>query len=437
MDAMKKDFIAGVKGKGIDPKIGNEIYNLIEKFAQYGFNKSHSAGYALIAYQTGYLKAHYPAEFMAATMTSEMNKDSERIQKLVNECKSIGVAVLPPEINESERDFSVVSEDIRFGLKAVKNVGEGPVNTIIEARERIGKFETIFQFIEEIDQKQVNRKALEALVQAGAMDSIDTNRAKLFANIDKIIAYGNAVQSDKDKGQFSIFGGEAEDIVYTHPEFIEVEEWSRSEKLKREKDILGYFVSGHPLEKFRREVESFSSPSIGNLDNMPDQAKVRICGLITGVRQQMTKKGNIMGIVTLEDFTDDVEILFFPGGPYEDNSAMLEVDAMVALEGKTSTREEEAVKIIGEKIYPLEKAREEFTRSVQLTIDSKEFTTDKLEKLLMILESNDGKSALGINYFANGLSLRFRSHKYNVKVDDSLLNDLSDLIGRENVRLGF
>ena len=437
MDAMKKDFIAGVKQKGIDPKIGNEIYNLIEKFAQYGFNKSHSAGYALIAYQTGYLKAHYPAEFMAATMTSEMGKDSERIQKLVNECKLIGVQVLPPEINESEMDFFVVPDGIRFGLRAVKNVGEGPVKAILEARERGGKFSTIFQFIEELDQHNVNRKALESLVQAGALDTLEPNRAKLFANIDKLIAYGNAVQSDKEKGQFSIFGGDEKEKVYNQPELIGIEEWSRGDKLRREKEMLGYFVSGHPLEKYRREVESFSSPAIENLDNLPDSAKVRICGLITAKRQQMTRRGSLMAIAALEDFTGSTEVLFFPGEVYDEYSGKLEIDSMVALEGRTSTKEDEAVKIIAEKMYPLEQAREEFTRSVQLTIDSREFDASSLDKLVSILKSHEGKSTLSINYLANGVNLRLRSHRFNVKVDDMLLKDLSDLIGSENVRLGF
>ena len=436
MESMKREFIDNVKAKGHGEEIGEEIFDLIERFAQYGFNKSHSAGYALVAYQTGYLKAHYPAEFMAATMTSEMGRDSDRLQKLANACKTIGVEVLPPDVNESEMDFAVVEKGIRFGLKAIKNVGEGPVRAILEARERSGGFSTVYNFIEEIDPHQINRKALESLVQAGAMDSLERNRAKLHASIDRIIAYGNAVHDERQRGQFSFFGAESGEKSFTQPEFEEVAEWNRLERLNREKNMLGYFVSGHPLEKYQHEVESFSSPAIENLENMPDNARVRLCGIITGVSRKTTKRGDMMAIVTLEDFSGSAEVLFFQK-VLDDFGKLLLEDAMVAIDGRISTKEDEPVKVLADKVVPLERARAEFTRSVQLTIDVSEFDSRRLIKLESVLKAHPGKAWVGFTVYSGGTTCRLKSTRYVVEAADPLLKDLEDLAGKNNVRLGY
>ena len=438
MESMKSEFVQGAVANGIEEKTAEEIYFLIEKFAQYGFNKSHSTGYAWLAYQTAYLKAHYPAEFMAATMTSEMGRDSSRFIVLVDECRKLGVEALPPDVNESGRSFSVTGGGIRFGLKAVKNVGEGPVESILSAREREGRFTSIYQFIEEVDQRSVNRKALESLIQAGALDSLEPNRARLFASIDSIISYGNAVSDERQRGQFSIFdtGGSAE-TVFPKPELAEVEPWSRAEKFSREKEMLGYYISGHPLEKFRVEVEGFSSPPIEKLDQAPDGAKVRLCGIITSIRQQVTRKGGVMLIVNLEDFTGSAEILSFPKEDDNEYRKIVTPDAMVVLNGRVSTKEDEPVKIMADSFIPLDKARETLTKSVQVTIDSEVFTSERLNRLEAVVKAHPGKAWLMFIVQSKGRTLRLKSKKYAVSPDDRLLNDLYDLAGRENVRLGY
>jgi DNA polymerase-3 subunit alpha len=435
MEAMKREFIEAVVSRGHSQELGEEIYNLIEKFAEYGFNKSHSAGYALIAYQTGYLKAHHPVEFMAASMTSEIG-DSDRIQKLANECKNLGIEILPPDVNESGIDFSVTTKGIRFGLIAVKNVGEGAVKAILEARRRVGIFNNIFNFITEVDPHQINRKALESLIQAGAFDSLERNRSKLFANIDRIMLYGNAVQEERVRGQFSFFESGGEGKVFSPPEMEPVSEWPRFERLSREKGVLGYFVSGHPLEKYRLEVENFSSPAIENLENMPDNAKVRLCGIITKVSKKLTKKGDLMALATIEDFTGSTEVLFFQK-TFEQFKTLLIEDTMIALDGRTSTKEDEPVKVVVENAVPLERARTEFTRALQITLDTSQMTSDKMKKLETILKAYPGKTTLILMVCSGKSVCRLKSGRFTLEINDNLLKDLSDLAGKNNIRLLF
>ena len=436
MESMKKDFIDGVVANGLRRSLGEEIFDLIERFAQYGFNKSHSAGYALIAYHTAYLKAHYPAEFIAATMTSEMTRDSSRFVKLVDESRKMKVEVLPPDINESDLDFTVIGNSIRFGLGAVKNVGAGPVKSIIEAKRRVGRFSDIFDFIKEVDLHLVNRKALESLIQAGAFDSLESNRAVLFDAIDSIISYGNAVQQERERGQMSLLGGEGDSgAVFLQPEIRKTDEWSRSDRLRREKEMLGYHVSGHPLDEYRFEVENFSSPKIEGLNWFSDGARVRLCGIISSVSKKMTRKGDLMANIILEDFNGAVEILCFQKG-IEQNWELIAVDEMVVVKGRVSTRENEPLKIIGDEVIPLKQAREILTRSLLLEIDPKKFDTETMKRLVSLIEAHPGKTTLGIVLNYNGDKVRLKSRRYSVDVNETLLNDLRILMGEEKVSLG-
>ncbi|NQS97366.1 MAG: DNA polymerase III subunit alpha [candidate division Zixibacteria bacterium] len=436
MQAMKKDFIQGIINNGLKEYIGKEIFDLVDKFAEYGFNKSHSAGYALVAYQTAYLKAHYPAEFMAATMTSEMGRDSSRFMILVTECAEMGVNVLPPDINESGWDFTITEKGIRFGLGAVKNVGENPVKSIIDAREKAGGFTDIYQFIEEVDLRLVNRRAMESMIQVGAFDSIEPNRARLFASIDSIIAYGNAISDDRQKGQISMFdiANDAQ-MVFPQPELPQVQEWSQTDRLSREKELLGFYVSGHPLEKFRKQVESCSNPPIERLEAKSDGAPVRLCGIITSVKRKLTKKGDMMAIATLEDFTGSTEVLFFKD-ELERSSALLVPDQMVTLTGRVSTREDEPVKIRAEKLIPLEQARAAFTRSLQIEIDTSQLETGKLAKLEKLFAASPGDAQVIFTVNSAGNIIKLKSAKYTVSTENEFINDLGDLLGANCVKLG-
>jgi DNA polymerase-3 subunit alpha len=310
------------------------------------------------------------------------------------------------------------------------------VKSIIAARGRNGGFSSIYDFIEGVDQRLVNRKVLESLIQAGAFDSIESNRARLFAAIDSIIAYGNAVGEERERGQFSIFnGGETAKTVFPQPDLPQVEEWNRFDKLSREKELLGYYISGHPLEKYRSEVESFSHPQIEGLEDLPDGASVKLCGIITSVRKQLTKKGDMMAIVKLEDFTGSVEILFFQKS-LDKFGPLLAPDSMVSVSGRVSTKEEEAVKIIGEDALPLEQARAAFTRSLQITLDTSELDAKKLSRLEKVLKAHPGETTVNFLVFSGGETIKLKSAKYKILVEDQLLQDLNDLLGAKNVKLG-
>jgi DNA polymerase-3 subunit alpha len=434
MDALSHEFIEGMIANGIEEKLANSIFEMVERFARYGFNKSHAVGYALIAYQTAYLKTHYPAEFLAATMSSEMSRDSSRFMILVDECKKAGVEVLPPDVNESDFDFTVSGNKIRFGLGAVKNVGENPVKSILETRKVKGNFTDIYHFIEDLDQRMVNRKVLESLIQAGAFDSIEHNRARLMASVDSIVSYGEAMSEERERGQISFFGGDSASVMsFAHPAPPEVEEWNRFDKLGREKEMLGFYVSGHPLEKFRREVEELSSPTIEGVDNVPDNTNIRICGIITSVKRQLTKKGDMMAIVAMEDFTGSVEILFFQKA-MDNAGKLLVLDNMVVLKGKTSTKEDEKVKIIADTITPLDQALSAFTSSIQLTVKSSDMSPQKIAKLDKILNAHSGAIPVRLLVYSGSEIVRLKTKK-TVTMEDGLLKDLEDLLGANSVKL--
>ncbi len=261
MAKQKKEFVENAVAKNIERRIAAEIFDLIEKFASYGFNKSHSVAYSVLAYQTAYLKAHYPAEYMAATLSSEMD-NTDKIVILIDECRKLGIDVLPPDVNESGVNFVVTPEGIRFGLSAIKNVGSGAVEQIVKAKQRKGKFKDIFDFCVRVDLRLANKKTIEGLVQAGAFDSFHNNRAQIFSNVEAAIAYGQDLQVQIEKGQSNLFdlGGAK---VTNRPMFRNAADWTETEKLSREKAVLGFYVSGHPLLKYRDEIDGLSTAKLG------------------------------------------------------------------------------------------------------------------------------------------------------------------------------
>ncbi len=256
MAKQKKEFMDGALNKGIDRKTAGDIFDLIEKFASYGFNKSHSVAYSVLAYQTAYLKAHYPAEYMAATMTSEV-ADTDKIVVLTDDCRKLGIPVLPPDVNEGNVTFVVTQKSIRFGLSAIKNVGVSAVEAIVRSRDEKGPFVDIFDFCARVDLHIVNKKTLEGLIQAGAFDSLHSNRAQLFEAVEKAIGHGQNVQEHSGKGQSNLFETSSAKIDLK-PSLPLVDARKEPEILAREKAALGFYLSGHPLDKFREEIEAFA-----------------------------------------------------------------------------------------------------------------------------------------------------------------------------------
>ncbi len=322
MEAMKVEFVEGAEKQGIEKKKAEEVFGIMQEFAKYGFNRSHSAAYSVIAYQTSYIKAHYPAEYMAAVLTHNLN-DIKKITFFIDECQRQGIQVLGPDVNESHLNFMVNEKgEIRFGLAAIKNVGESAANNIIETREESGPFVSIFDFAKRVNLKSVNKRSMESLAMAGAFDEFEnTHRAQYFYRensedtifLEKIVKHANEFQLQQNSSQVSLFG-DAEEVEVKDPELPQIDHWTKLEQLKNEKDVTGFYMSGHPLEDFKTEIDQFCNVTINDLKNNKEKYKnknVTFAGILTAVNHRTSKSGNPFATFTLEDFTDfDNYILF-------------------------------------------------------------------------------------------------------------------------------
>ncbi len=352
--AMKERFLKGCRVKGIDLGVAESIFELMEYFSGYGFNKSHAAAYARIAYETAYLRSHYPTEFMAAVLTREKN-NYPKIASYIEECRRDGFKIFGPDVNESLGDFTVVKDkEIRFGLSAVKNVGEGAVNAIITARREKGKFTSIFDLCEKVDTGQVNKKALESLIKVGALDSLQGHRAQLLAVYELAIERGARLQRERASKQRSLFdlvGNGGISIRDREPELPVLPELSKEDLLHMERELLGIYVSGHPLEGMRDLLEALTSMSMAELSSCEDGSNVTVGGLLRNVRALVTKSGKNMCFLTLEDLTESVEVVVFPN-VYENYSSYIHLEEAFLITGRLEVREE-SLKIMAQSIAPL------------------------------------------------------------------------------------
>ncbi|MGD9899166.1 MAG: DNA polymerase III subunit alpha [Calditrichaceae bacterium] len=446
MAEQKKLFVDGCLNNDIKKKAAQEIADLIEKFAQYGFNKSHSAAYAIIAYQTAYLKAHYPAEFISANLTSEVS-NSDRVMILMEECRKIGLQIEPPDVNYSEAHFVPLDpEKIAFGMEAIKNVGGNAIASIVEARKAHGKFKSLFELIQHVDLRLVNKKVLESLAMAGAMDSLEGSRAQLYNSIEKAIEFGQNFQGEKNKNrdQINLFGSGAADTqsenLVTYPELPDIPDWNITDKLKKEKELLGFYISGHPLERFRPIVNLFSTKIddfIGDESENKTLPKVlRVCGQIIDLRVILDKKQQKMAFVKIEDFSRTYEAVVF-GSVYPQFEAFLKPDNIVLIQGKLNSEiDEQIIKVIGEQILPVEQVPDTFTESVLLSINRVNFTDEKLHRLKMTLKSSPGTSPVYVNLSDNGSgNLVMISKSIKLRLTHHTLDELSKILGTDNIKV--
>jgi len=333
----REKFVTGAVGQGLTAKLAEEIFAFVEPFAGYGFNKSHAAAYGWIAYQTAYLKANHPRAYLAALMSSVRDK-TEKLVEYIDEAKKVGIAVLPPDVNESRMDFTVVGEDIRFGLAAIKGVGEGAVRAMLDARENEGRFADLFDFVKRVDTKVLNRKVFEALIKCGALDSMPGNRAQKLDALDAAIELANRSARDRASGQFSLFG-EIESVHdHLKPQLRLLPAPPTLEALAWEKETLGIFVSGHPLADVAEALARGGAVAVKDLRHQEDDAFVTVAGMLTGVRRTMTKAQQQMLVATLEDMTGSVECIVFPK-QYAALQQTFVPDAIVTLKGRVRFRE--------------------------------------------------------------------------------------------------
>jgi DNA polymerase-3 subunit alpha len=333
----REKFFSGAIEQGLTRKIAEEIFQFVEPFAGYGFPKGHAAAYGWISYQTAYLKANYPREYLAALMTSVRDK-TDKLVEYIDEARRVGIAVLPPDVNESRTNFTVVGPEIRFGLSAIKGVGEGAVGSMIEARERGGRFVDFFDFVKRLDLRQLNRKVLEALIKCGALDSLAGNRAQKLDALDSAFDVASRDARDRESGQSSLFGTVESEHDGLRPQLRLLPAPPLLEQLAWEKETLGIFVSGHPLADVAEALARSGAIPIKGLRNRQDGEPVTIAGLLTGVRRTLTKAQQQMLVATLEDMSGSAECIVFPKD-YPQLQASFVPDAIVTLKGRVRFRE--------------------------------------------------------------------------------------------------
>ncbi len=430
LNEQRELFVNGCVKNGYRKKMADELYDLIVKFASYGFNKSHAAAYAMVAYQTAYLKANYPTQFMAALLTGVMSA-SDKVAAYIADCKRSGIAVLPPDINESGINFTVSGEKtIRFGLAAVKNVGLGAVESILAARAE-SPFTSLFDFCSRVDLRACNKKVLESLIKCGAFDSLGANRSQLLAVMDEAAAAAHCDQRERQNGQMCMFELCGEDGEWTpvREELPDLPEPSSRERLSMEKEVLGFYISGHPLGEYeavlsRLENLSGSADLKENGDNLP----VQVAGMVSGVRQITTRKGKQMAFVQLEDLSGSLEVVVFPG-IFEDCRHCLYSGSVVFVRGRTSHKEEEEVKVIAEAIVPLPRE----IREVVISFAAGAGLGD-LILLQKILAGARGFWPVYLEFTAENRKV-LTAPDYWLTEGSNKFKEIEDLLGSEAVRL--
>ncbi len=342
MDKQRSTFVDGAVGRGVDGKQAGEIFDLVEKFAGYGFNKSHSAAYALVTYQTAYLKTHYPLEFMAALLTTEMGS-TDNVVKYIAEARSMGMKVLAPCVNEGQKDFSVIYGEtpiIRFGLGAIKGMGESAIGAILEARNAGGPFKTLFDFCERASMQKVNKKALEVLVKSGAFDAFNRPRNQLFQATDRAVEAAQSTQHDAAVGQFGLFGSLTLAATMGAEQYPDVPEWLEKQRLEFEKEAIGFYLTGHPLWRFQTDMTRLGVCLVGALAEKGNMAEVGVAGVVAGIKERPLKDGSgRWAVVTLEDLSGQVEVLVFSKA-YAAHEELLKRDEPVYIKGRVLMEDE-------------------------------------------------------------------------------------------------
>ena len=433
MAAFKVDFVEGAQTQNINKKLASEIFDLLERFAQYGFNKSHSTAYALVAYQTAWLKAHYPAEFLAANMNTEMN-DIDRIVVLINEAKENNIEVDAPDINVSFSEFRAISrEKISFGLSAIKNVGQKAISNIVSVREKNGSFKTIFDISKQVDSQSANKKVLESLVIAGACDKLKGHRAQNFEAVESSIKFGQKYLQDFNSNQESLFGNTMESII-PEPILPDIKEWTKEEKLIKEKDFIGFYLSGHPLEKYIEDLNEFDNVNLANFDPKKLPKIIRLGGIISSVRLLYDKKNRPWAIISVEGKVGRCELFVF-ADIYQKYSELIKEDEMIFFLGSVSNRYEgsDVLLLNANKFIPLKNVRKVLSKYVNIHLNKNQNDHQIIDKILKISKKNKGFCKL-IFYLDDGETIeKVISRNCQVNSSKKFINSLREILNHKSI----
>ncbi|MFQ3786617.1 DNA polymerase III subunit alpha [Halomonas sp. A29] len=441
MAKQRAGFMEGCAANGIDKELAGNIFDLVEKFAGYGFNKSHSAAYGLVSYQTAWLKAHYPGPFMAAVMSTEMD-NLDKVVPLIEESRRIGLTVTPPDVNIGGYKFTVDTEGrVVYGLGAIRGVGEGPIGAIVEAREADGPFTDLFDFCRRVDPKRMNKRTLEALIRSGALDNLGPNRAVLAAALDDALKAAAQTQSNQNLGMMDMFGEafvdeQADSDPYEA--YRRAREWTDKERLAGEKETLGLYLTGHPIDEYEKELSRFVSTRISDLK--PSREPQRVAGLVVAMRTMKSKRGDTMAFITLDDRTGRIEASLF-GELFDSLRGQIEADQVLIVEGEVSSDDfSGGLRLRGKEVTPMVAARARFGEAVELSLDGTRVNGRLVDSLRASLTPHRDDSGLPVR-------LRYRNDaaagwleldaQWRVSPCDELLIALREVEGQDGVRLKY
>ncbi len=444
MAAQRERFMSGAKELGVDPKKAAIIFDLMEKFAGYGFNKSHSAAYALISYQTAWLKTHYRVPFMASLLSNELG-NTDGVVKFMTECQDAGIKVLPPDINFSRTAFTLEEGNIRFGLEAVKNVGTGAIESIVMEREKDGKYKSFEDFCTRVNLRKVNKRVMESLIKCGAFDSLGHRRSQLYAVLDNAIEYGQGKQRERMAGQMSLFDlmSSESDMGISSLSLPDIPEWSTSELLSFEKEALGFYISGHPLDPYREDLQRLSPVNIGNISGAGDGSRVALGGIVRGAKEITTKKGERMAFLVIEDLYGSMELVCFPEVYARCREIIfsekpLWVQGQLKIDGDQGEDGEESgvtCKVLAESIELLEDACRKKAAGLVIELRSESVAPELLEKIkeLLIVNRGDYPVTLKIRVPRKGTVYLALPPDYSVCGAPELSTQLMSLLGYPGV----
>ena len=432
MAAQREKFLAGCATRKVPAKKAEKIFDLMAEFAGYGFNKSHSCAYALLAYQTAYLKTHYPVEFMAALLTSETG-NTEKVVKYINEARGMGITVLPPDVNSSDLDFTPVGEAIRFGLRAIKNVGENTVKGILEARAELGRFTSIHQFCDHVDPRLLNKRVLESLIKSGAMDSLGARRSQMFAVIDRAMEKAQRRQREKTSGQHGLFGGASAAPEPAEEPLPDLEEWPEHETLAAEFATVGFYISGHPLSKYASKLAELGAIDLAAVEGRRNGEEITVAGIVVAMRSMRSRKGERWGILTLQDMTGVLEVLAFPES-FARLEAVFKSNAPLVLKGRVNV-EEAGTRLAVMDARKLEDMGQRPPSVMRVRVNLETVDPGVLDELKELFANKPGSCSVAFDLVSSEGAVATLRADQRVRADQELVREVCRLCGDNAVQL--
>ena len=432
MEAQREKFMSGADEKQINLKKAKKIFDLMEKFAGYGFNKSHSTAYALVSYRTAYLKAHYPLQFFGALITADMD-NTDKVIRYINDCREMEIKVLPPDVNESVNDFTISHDHLLFGLGAIKNVGSAAIDSIIETREEVKRFSSFREFCGSIDLRKVNRRMIESLIKSGACDSLNQSRSTMMNDLQTAMEIGQAKQRDRQLGQSSMFETFEEEIN-AEPQDKSVEEWTDQERLCFEKESIGFYVTGHPLNSFANDIAWFTDASSASILENGTGKDVSIAGIPIKVSPKTTKKGDRMAIVSLEDLKGSIDVIIWPE-TYAATENLLLKEEPLLVKGSVDS-DGNLPKVIAKEICLLSQAKEFWKGKVHIHFRTPGLEKDTLKTIRGILSTHKGNNEIFLEFLFPDSKVRVVSADPELKVQpsDEIIREIEAVLGEDSIR---